>query len=98
MPAETVTLDRQAALDLLSEVYKVADVLEAISGTCPTRLTKALTDRASIVGEAVLGPTQDGPDGVSVGPLVDLWNENGAREFFRGLAGVASEGGCNDAR
>lgn len=82
---DTVTLDRQAVLDLLFEANKVADVLEALTGTCPTRLTDGLTEKAAVVGEAILGPTHDGPGGEYAG-VGALWAGDGARKFFLELA------------
>ncbi len=46
MPAEAVTLNRDDVLELLVEANKVADVVEALSDTCPTRLTGPLVEMA----------------------------------------------------
>jgi hypothetical protein len=70
----TVTLDRQAAIDLLTETYAVCDVLEDWAGSCPTMLTKELRRRLDIVAFAALGEPAFGPTGEMVGPVVDLWD------------------------
>lgn len=87
MPSDTVMLDRQAVLDLLVEANKVGDVIEALTGTCPTILTEPLLQKATAIGEAILGP-----DGVQ-----DLWKGDAAREFFHELAGGRDERGGSDA-
>ena len=73
MPADTVTLDRQAVIALLIEAYAVCDVLEDIAGVCPTALTEELGRQLEAVAVATLGPIEDGPNGEMVGPAVDLW-------------------------
>jgi hypothetical protein len=70
----TVTLDRQGVVDLLTEAYAVCDVLEDIAGVCPTALTEELGRKLEAVAIATLGPLEDGPGGVMVGPVVDLWD------------------------
>lgn len=92
MPAEAVTLNRDDVLELLVEANKVADVVEALSGTCPTRLTGPQVEMASRIGEAILGPTEDGVGGETAG-VGALWTGEDARRFFRELAG-----GNDDAR
>lgn len=85
MAAETVTLDRQAVLDLVQEAHAVADVFEAITGVAPTTLTEQLQRRAEVIAEAVLGPL---PPNLDEGPRFELWRaaDKDAVGFFRGLA------------
>lgn len=79
MPAdtltETVTLDRQAVMDLLVEAHAVADVFEALSGVSPTTLTEELIERVERIAHALFGDfdgvANDG--NLDWGPRVDLW-------------------------
>jgi hypothetical protein len=89
MAADTVTLDREAVMDLLVEVHAVTTVLERIAGVCPTTLTEALVNKTERVAEAVLGELSPNRD---TGPRVELWDagDRGADDFLRPL--VRGEG------
>jgi hypothetical protein len=89
MPAETITLDRNAVYDLLVEVHAVADVAEAIAGVCPTTLTESMTHKAELIAEALLGPTQENSKGFS-GPRFELW-QAGARRADEFLASIVRD-------
>jgi len=69
----TVTLDREAVVDLLIEAYAVSVVLERIAGVEPTALTEELGKKLEWMSMDILGKPSDGPNGEMVGPAVDLW-------------------------
>ena len=70
MPAETVTLDRSAIIELLTEAHAVADVLERIAGVSPVNITEELVECAERIAEEVLGEV---PPDLDQGPRFDLW-------------------------
>lgn len=103
MPAdtttETVTVDREAVMELLVEVNAVANVLEHIFGTCPTDLTDELTTKAERIAEAVLGEHTD--PNLETGPRAELWDAGWqrARELVSWGARETPEGEeVDDAR
>ena len=85
MPADTVTntvtLDRQAVMDLLVEVNGVSDAMAWLGGCHPAPLCDQLERKASRVADEVLGPWPENDD--EGGPRVDL-NDAG-HERGRGL-------------
>jgi hypothetical protein len=92
MPAETVietvTLDRQAVMDLLVEVEGVSDALAWIAGCFPTPLTEELEKVTSRIADQVLSAWPEDDDAPS--PRVDL-NEAGhkrGRELLAELVAV----------
>jgi hypothetical protein len=93
---KTVTLERSLLMDILLEAYTVTHVIEDLVGTCPTIATHDLARVADNVAAVVLGPNREGPNGVSVGPQVDLWDAAGAkaRAFFRELGGESRRRRC----
>ena len=68
----TVTLDRQAVVDLLVEIHSLADVLEGIAGVTPIAVMADLLLKVQDIADVVLGPIEEGPDGF-VGAHPDLW-------------------------
>lgn len=67
---ETVTLDRQAVMELLVEAHAVADVFETIAGVCPTELTDRLTQATERIAHDILGECAPNLD---EGPRFELW-------------------------
>lgn len=78
---DTITLDRQAVMDLLVEVNGVSDALAWLGGCHPAPLCDQLERKASRVADEVLGPWPENDD--EGGPRVDL-NDAG-HERGRGL-------------
>jgi hypothetical protein len=50
-----VELDRQAVIDLLLEAQVVVDMIDALAGESPSRLTDKLSTQIEIVAEELLG-------------------------------------------
>jgi hypothetical protein len=69
----TVTLDREAVIDLLVEIHAVQDVLEAHAGNAPEDLMRDLLLKAQGVEDVILGPIKEGPDGRIIGAHLELW-------------------------
>jgi hypothetical protein len=70
MPADTVTVDREAVMDLLVEVNGVSDALGWLGGCFPAPLFEELERTASRVADEVLGAWPEEDD--AGGPRVDL--------------------------
>jgi hypothetical protein len=83
-----VELDRQAVMDLLLEAQVVVDIIDALTGESPSRLTDKLQMRTWIVAEELLG---DWAVNIGAAPgareeLDDATREE-TRARFRELAG-----------
>jgi len=86
MSATTVTLDRQAVIDLLVDATAAVDVIEGVLlDETRDRFTSQLGRKIDDVAYAVVGPTSD--DGGN-GQREELWadGERRARDFLRSLA------------
>lgn len=92
MADATVTLEREAVIDLLVEAHAVIDILEAVGGVCPTPITEDLTELVESIAEVVLGAPGDQLEGDTSREM--LWNAGRirARELLAELAGKEEAG------
>jgi hypothetical protein len=85
----TVTVDREALLDLLAAAHAVADTVEALGGVSPAPLTVELVVKAEVLAQQVLGECAPNFD---EGARVELWGQGRRRSaaFLAELAEAAS--------
>lgn len=85
MPADTVTVDRQALYDLLVECHAVCDIGEIVNGSGPPVYMEDLLEKAERVASEILGDTSSHLD---EGPREDLWaaGRAEARRWIQDLA------------